>query len=51
MPVPGAGERVLRLIGGVAVTDYLDIIAAPAQMEAAWRAIWTTGRTTRTSGT
>lgn len=39
LPVPRLGERVLRLIGGVAVTDYLDIIAAPDQMEAAWRAI------------
>ena len=39
LPVPGTGERVVRLIGGVAVTDYLDIIAPPALMEAAWRAI------------
>jgi CelD/BcsL family acetyltransferase involved in cellulose biosynthesis len=39
LPVPGAGERVVRLIGGVAVTDYLDIIAPPALMDAAWRAI------------
>lgn len=39
LPVPTRGERVVRLIGGVAVTDYLDIIAAPGHQEAAWRAI------------
>lgn len=39
LAVPALGERVVRLIGGVAVTDYLDIIAPPAHQEAAWRAI------------
>jgi CelD/BcsL family acetyltransferase involved in cellulose biosynthesis len=39
LPTPQTGERVVRLIGGVAVTDYLDIIAPSAQMEAAWQAI------------
>lgn len=39
LPAPAVGERVLRLIGGVAVTDYLDIITAPAHQEAVWEAI------------
>jgi CelD/BcsL family acetyltransferase involved in cellulose biosynthesis len=39
LPVPTEGERVVRLVGGVAVTDYLDIIAPPEQAEAAWRAV------------
>lgn len=39
LPAPAVGERVVRLVGGVAVTDYLDIIAPPAQAEAAWRAV------------
>ena len=38
-PVPARGERVVRLVGGVAVTDYLDIIVPPEQAEAAWRAV------------
>ncbi len=37
-PAPREGERVVRLLGGVDVTDYLDIIAAPEQLEAAWAA-------------
>jgi CelD/BcsL family acetyltransferase involved in cellulose biosynthesis len=39
LAVPVVGERVIQLIGGVAVTDYLDLIAAPAHLEAAWRAV------------
>jgi CelD/BcsL family acetyltransferase involved in cellulose biosynthesis len=40
LSVPAPGERVVRLIGGVAVTDYLDILAAPGDLEATWEAVF-----------
>ena len=39
LPVPAAGERMVRLGGGVAVTDYLDLICPPDRARAAWRAV------------
>jgi CelD/BcsL family acetyltransferase involved in cellulose biosynthesis len=37
---PNGGPRTLRLIGGVEVSDYLDIIAASGKEEMVYTALW-----------
>ncbi|HMA36861.1 MAG TPA: GNAT family N-acetyltransferase, partial [Chloroflexia bacterium] len=38
-PAPRPGERMLRLVGGVAVADYLDIIAPRGREAEVWAAV------------
>lgn len=38
-PAPGRGDRVVRLVGGVAVTDYLDLVVPVTRAEEAWDAV------------
>src|SRR5439155_12189594 len=37
--VPGPGGPVLRLVGGVDVADYLDLIAVAGREEEVWKAL------------
>jgi len=35
----GSGQRIVRLVGGVDVSDYVDVICQPADAPAVWQAV------------